>query len=55
MSIRQQMQSILRGEGADRLPFAPRLDLWYAAHHWTDSLPSPYRGASLEEICRREG
>ncbi|MGD8736052.1 MAG: hypothetical protein PVJ85_04780 [Anaerolineae bacterium] len=55
MSIRQQMQSVLRGEGSDRLPFAPRLDLWYAARRWTDSLPAPYRGASLEEICRREG
>jgi hypothetical protein len=55
MSIRQQMRSILRGEGSDQLPFAPRLDLWYAAKRWTDGLPAPYREASLEEICRREG
>jgi hypothetical protein len=55
MSIRQQMRSILRGERSDRLPFAPRLDLWYAAKRWANSLPAPYRNSSLEEICRREG
>ena len=55
MSIREQMRSILRGEGSESLPFAPRLDLWYAAKRWTNSLPAPYQQASLEEICRREG
>jgi hypothetical protein len=55
MSIREQMRSILRGEGSEELPFAPRLDLWYAAKRWTDSLPAPYQQDSLEEICRREG
>ena len=36
VSIRQQMRNILFGEGAERLPFAPRLDLWYAARRWTE-------------------
>ena len=34
MSIQQQMRSLLRGEGVDRLPFTPRLDLWYAAKRY---------------------
>jgi hypothetical protein len=55
MSIRQQMRSILRGDAAGQLPFAPRLDLWYAAKRWADDLPEPYHEESLEEICRREG
>lgn len=55
MSIREQMGAILLGQSVDQLPFAPRLDLWYAAKRWTNGLPAPYQEASLEEICRREG
>lgn len=55
MNTRQQMLAILRGQQTERLPFAPRLDLWYTARQWAGDLPDPYQDSSLEEICRREG
>jgi hypothetical protein len=55
MTTRQIMRKIFRGEVTDSLPFAPRLDLWYAAKKFTGNLPDPHKKANLEEICRSEG
>ena len=55
MTTRQQMIALLNGELPDALPFAPRLDLWYAAAQACDRLPAEYKKASLEEICKTEG
>jgi hypothetical protein len=41
-----------RGEWADRLPFAPRLDLWYNAQTSRGTLPARYRnGVTTREIA----
>lgn len=50
MSHRQRMLATLRGESTDRIPWAPRLDLWYNARRCTGTLPHPYRRASLTDI-----
>lgn len=50
MTRKQQMLAAIRGEMTDRLPWAPRLDLWYRANRRAGTLPPQYRGASLIEI-----
>ena len=50
MSHKQRMLAAIRGEPTDRIPWAPRLDLWYDAHKRADTLPARYKGASLAEI-----
>ena len=50
MTHKQQMLAVLRGEPVSRIPWVPRLDLWYEANRRAGTLPSEYRGASLIEI-----
>jgi len=44
------MLAAIRGEPTDRLPWAPRLDLWYAANKRAHTLPDKYRRAALIDI-----
>jgi hypothetical protein len=44
------MRAAVRGEPTDRLPWAPRLDLWYNARRRAGTLPPKYRNASLAQI-----
>jgi len=44
------MLATLGGEPTDRMPWAPRLDLWYNAHGRAGTLPPEYQGASLADI-----
>jgi len=44
------MQAAIRGEPTDRIPWAPRLDLWYSAHKLAGTLPAEYRSASLRDM-----
>lgn len=50
MTRRQRMLSAIRGEPTDRIPWAPRMDLWYRANKHADTLPTEYRNASLLEL-----
>ncbi len=51
MTHKERMLRAARGEWADRLPFAPRLDLWHNANVLRGTLPPKYRpDASIEEI-----
>lgn len=50
-TMKQRMRAVLAGEGCDRLPWAPRLDLWHQANQRAGTLPPPYAKASLMEIC----
>ncbi|HUW58894.1 MAG TPA: hypothetical protein VMZ92_19815, partial [Planctomycetota bacterium] len=50
MTPREQMLAAIRGEPTDRIPWAPRLDLWYKANRRAGTLPAKYRGASLAEM-----
>ena len=45
----------LRGELVDRLPYVPRLDLWYLANSTAGTLPKQYVGLPMNEIARAEG
>ncbi|MEW6622848.1 MAG: uroporphyrinogen decarboxylase family protein [Bacillota bacterium] len=50
MTHRQRMLATIRGEPTDRLPFIPRLDLWYKANKKNGTLPDRFKSASLIEI-----
>jgi hypothetical protein len=52
MTDRERMLRASRGEWADRLPFAPRLDLWHNANVLRGTLPPKYRAdATTAEIA----
>ncbi|HSR11381.1 MAG TPA: B12-binding domain-containing protein, partial [Thermodesulfobacteriota bacterium] len=55
MTHRERMLLALKGEWADRLPFAPRLDLWYSANARAGTLPDRYRETSADQIARSQG
>jgi hypothetical protein len=52
MTHKERIFACLAGKPADRIPYAPRLDLWYAANKRAGTLPQKYRNASLIEITR---
>ncbi len=52
MTDKERMLRAARGEWADRLPFAPRLDLWHNANVRRGTLPPKYGpGATTAEIA----
>jgi len=52
MTHKERMLKAARGEWADHLPWAPRIDLWYNANSHRGTLPKKYRGgATLDEIA----
>jgi Uroporphyrinogen decarboxylase (URO-D) len=52
MTPKERMLRAGRGEWADRLPWAPRIDLWYNANSYRATLPPKYRpGVTLDEIA----
>lgn len=53
MTNRQRLQAILEGKPPDRIPFIPRMELWYRAHSLAGTLPERWRGASLRQIERK--
>ncbi len=55
MSVRQRVAAVLRGEKPDRLPFVDRIDVWYACHKRSGTLPPEFVGRSPTEIHRAIG
>jgi hypothetical protein len=55
MNHRERFLAVLEGRPPDRVPFAPRLLLWYNARMATDTMPPPYRGLTLRELERKLG
>jgi methylmalonyl-CoA mutase cobalamin-binding domain/chain len=51
----ERMMATLRGNQADRLTFAPRLELWYLANATAGTLPPQHAGRAMNEIARAEG
>ena len=52
MTHKERMLRAARGQWADRLPFAPRLDLWWNAQVNRGTLPPRYRhGATTRDIA----
>lgn len=52
---KSRVLAALRGETVDRLPYVPRLDLWYLANSTAGTLPAKYSGVPMNEIARAEG
>ncbi len=50
MTHQARTLATLRGEPTDRIPWAPRLDLWFNANQRTGTLPRKYRRASLRDM-----
>jgi hypothetical protein len=53
MNHRERFLAVLDGQPPDRVPFAPRILLWYNARIATDTMPAPYKGLSLRELERK--
>jgi hypothetical protein len=52
MTDKERMLKAARGEWADRLPWVPRIDLWYNANSLQGTLPAKYgKAATLDEIA----
>ena len=50
MTHKQRLLAVLNGEKPDRIPWIPRMKLWYEFHKSQNNLPQPYGNATLEEI-----
>ncbi len=50
MTGKERMLAAIRGEPTDRLPWAPRLDLWFKANQRAGTLPRRFRNACLRDL-----
>jgi hypothetical protein len=50
MNYKRKMLAAVCGQAVDRIPWVPRLDLWYRARRRAGTLPAKYQKASLVEI-----
>ena len=55
MTHKERILKAIRGEMADRLSFAPRLDLWHSANAQAGTLPTRYKNSTPDQIARAEG
>lgn len=55
MTHRERLLAVIEGKPPDRIPWVPRLLLWYTAHQKQGTLPPRFRGMSLREIERELG
>jgi uroporphyrinogen-III decarboxylase len=55
MTNRQRLLSVLGGSPPDRVPWIPRLEIWYVAHRLAGTLPPEFEGMRLREIERALG
>ena len=52
MTQKERMLKVARGEWADQLPWAPRIDLWHNSNSMRGTLPKPFKqDATLDEIA----
>ncbi|MHB1294578.1 MAG: uroporphyrinogen decarboxylase family protein [Anaerolineae bacterium] len=52
MNDRERLLRILDHQFPDRIPWIPRLELWYNAHRMAGTLPARFEGMSLREVER---
>jgi hypothetical protein len=55
MSYKQLILDTIQGKPTTRIPFVPRLDLWYRSNKYNNTLPDKYKNASLKEIVEDLG
>ena len=54
-SHQSRIMAAFKGEPVDRLPYVPRIDLWYLANSVAGTLPAQHAGRTQNEISRAEG
>ena len=52
---KERILAAARGESVDRIPFVPRLDIWYNANKYAGTLPEAYEDSSMDDIARSQG
>ena len=55
MTNRERILAIMNHQSPDRIPWVPRLRMWYDAHKKAGTLPARYRNLSVHEIERSLG
>lgn len=55
MTHRERMLAAFRREPVDRIPWVPRLDLWFKSNRTRGTLPTEWRDATLRDIVRDLG
>ncbi|KXA94467.1 hypothetical protein AKJ65_04310 [candidate division MSBL1 archaeon SCGC-AAA259E19] len=55
MTHRKRLLNVLKGDKPDRIPWIPRIKLWYEFHKQNGTLPPRYEGCSRREIERDLG
>ena len=50
MNEREKQLAVLEGRTPDKIPFMPRLEIWYAARYLAGTLPPEYQGKRLKDI-----
>ena len=55
MTHRERMLATIRGERSDRIPFAPRMDLWSIAQRARGTLPERFAGLNMVEVSKALG
>ena len=50
MNNKERMLAVISDQAVDRIPYVPRLDLWYRANARAGSLPPKYKNASLIDM-----
>lgn len=55
MTERERQLAALNGEKPDRIPWMPRLEIWYTAHYLANTLPSEFAGMQLGEVQKALG
>jgi hypothetical protein len=55
MTNKERMLRAMRGEMPDRIPYAPRIDLWHMANVISDTVPQRHKDRNCDEIALAEG
>ena len=52
---RERILRVIEGETVDKIPYVPRIDLWYNANQRAGTLPDQHKNRSADEISLAEG
>lgn len=55
MTVKQSILSVSRGEPVEKVPYVPRIDVWYNYCQANDKLPERYKGWKQTDIMRDQG
>ncbi len=55
MTHRERILKVMLGEMVDKVPFVPRLDLWWLSNATRGTLPKKYEGMMPDDISRANG